>query len=106
MSTQINIGKARLFSFLVKNADGSVNTTAVATPGTGNPVTLRVTVNPSNPREFAAVALAQSAGVNANITALGHTAQALIVIPALPDQTAVVIDEAGVGPEIDPPSWA
>jgi len=109
MSTPLTVGKARLSTITVLNPDGSVNATAPITTSAGNPSALRVTVNPSNPREVAIVGLAPSAGVNANVTTNtgtgNKTAQTLIVV------NAPTTDQSGPswGPfsdEIDPPAWA
>lgn len=104
MSTTINVGRARLFNFTA-SAGGVTDTTSAATVGASNPAVIRATMNPSNNRQFAVVALA-AGGTNANVTCGPVTAHAFINVPSPPPVDTVTIDEAGVGPEIDPPSWA
>ncbi len=106
----IRVTKAALFSFTVTNVAGQPDTTTPVTPGSTNPAALRCFINPSNPREAAAVAISLT-GVNpqnpvefATITAFGHTAQASFVLQPAPDLSGVTISTLGT--EIDPPSWA
>lgn len=111
MSTPLTVGKARLASIIVTNPDGSPNLTASIGVSTGNASTLRVTVNPSDPREIAIVGLAPSAGVNAGVNInLGEgtkTASELVVISAAPAVTGLSSIALTVfGPEVTPPSWA
>lgn len=107
MSTSINIGKARVFNFAV-SAGGNPDNTTSASVAAGNGALIRTTMNPTNNRQFAVVALAATAGINANVTCASITAHALITVPAAPVIDSVVIDEAGVGPEVDPSTipWA
>lgn len=111
MSTSLTVGKARLATVTVTNPDGSPNATAPLTTLTGNAGTLRVSVNPSNPREIAIVGLAPSGGVNATVqanTGAGtKTATELVVIaaaPSGPDLSSVSL--GAFGPEVTPPEWA
>lgn len=110
MSTTLSVGKARLATITVHNPDGSVNTTAAVTTSTGNPTSLRCTVNPSNPREIAIVGLAPSSGVNANVTVDtgegSKTSQSLIIVVAGSVTGQSGVDIGAFGDEIDPPSWA
>ncbi len=107
----IRVTKALLIQFTIRNnLTGQVDTVATATPGSTNTQALKTVINPSNPREAAAVALSLT-GVNpqnpivaATITANGHTAQVGITLAAAPDLGSVTIDL--VGPEIDVPDWA
>lgn len=104
MSTPITVGKARL-STITLITGGAIDNTTPLTVGSGNVNTLKVFVNPSNNREIAAVGVAPSAGVNANVTANGHTVQSLFVVsapPPPPDGPSF----GTWGDEIDPPSWA
>lgn len=105
-TTTVSVGKARLFSVAV-SAGGVPDTTTAATVGASNGAILRVTMNPSNNRQFAVVGLAVGS-TNANLTCGGITAHAFVAVvaAAAPTPDSVVIDEAGVGPEIDPPPWA
>ncbi len=106
MATTVTVGKARLFTFSVITG-GVLDTTSIPTVGSGNAANMRATLNPSNPREFAVVGLNPTSGVNANVTSFGHLAQTLIqVLAAPPPPDGPTIDVPGVGPEIDPPSWA
>lgn len=111
MSTPLTVGKARLFNPTALNPDGTVNSTANITTGTGNGTTLKVIMNPSNNREGAIVGLAPSAGVNAFLhvdTGEGDKQTSeLIVISAAPPVTGLSAVSFGTfGPEITPPSWA
>lgn len=111
MSTPLTVGKARLAQVTVTNPDGSLNPTASIGVSTGNTSTLRVTVNPSDPREIAIVGLAPSAGVNAGVNInLGEgvkSAAELVVISTAPVVTGLSSISIGAfGPEITPPSWA
>lgn len=106
---QITQGKARLFNFQVV-LGGAVDTSTPATAASGNTGNIRVTMNPSNNRQFAVVALQlNGSGTNANVDCGGlPTAHTLVQVtaPVLPN--GITIDEAGVGPEIDPSTipWA
>lgn len=101
---QVHVGKALLFSFVVSN--NGVVISDVATSGSGNDQTLRVTMNPTDNRQFAAVGVAPSPGVNANIEVAGTTFQTLIdVVPAEQPPAGLTIVLTFLG-EIDPPSWA
>lgn len=108
MSTNITLGKARLFTFAA-SAAGVTDTTTPATVDPSNPAVIRVTMNPSNPRQFAVVALSVGT-TNANVHVGSITAHALVnvVAAAAPPVDTVTIDELGVGPEIDPSTipWA
>lgn len=104
MPTTITVGKARLFSVSTL-ALGNLDLAAPVTVGASNGAVIRATMNPTNNRQFAVVALAPGQ-TNANVTCNGITAHALVTVPAPPPVDTVTIDEAGVGPEIDPPSWA
>lgn len=111
MSTPLTVGKARLATVQVTNPDGSPNATAGIGVSTGNAATLRVTVNPTNPREIAIVGLAQSAGVAGVNIDLGEgirTASELVVISAatVPVTGLSSISIGAFGPEVDPPVWA
>jgi hypothetical protein len=103
MSTSLTVGKARLSTVSVITG-GLPDSTSPLTTGTGNASTLRVRVNPSNPREVGVLALAQSAGVNASVTVNGQTATELFVVSAAPPPADGPTFGAW-GPEIDPPSW-
>ncbi len=110
MSTTLSVGKARLATIVVHNPDGSVNSTAAVSTSTGNPTTLRCTVNPSNPREIAIVGLSPSGGVNANVsvdTGEGtKTTQTLIVVVPGTVTGLSGVDIGAFGDEITPPAWA
>lgn len=103
-TTTISVGKARVFNFVV-SAGGVPDTSTVASVGVSNGAIIRATMNPANNRQFAVVGLAPGS-TNANVTCGGFTAHALIAVPSPPAPDSVVVDETGVGPEIDPPSWA
>jgi len=109
MSVQITQGKARVFNFSVV-LNGAVNTTAPATAQSGNAANIRVTMNPSNNRQFAVVALQlNGSGTNANVDCGGlPTAHQIVQVIAPPLQDGIAVDEAGVGPEVDPSTipWA
>jgi len=103
MSTSLTVGKARLCTMTLITA-GLVDTTTVLSVSSGNPATLRVTVNPDNPRQIAAVGVAPG-NVNANVTANGHTAQSLFAVSAAaPPADGPTFGDWG--DEIDPPTWA
>jgi len=109
MSTTIHVGKARLFNFTI-TAGGNPDTTTPATADASAAGIIRVTVNPSNPRQFAVVGLGVGT-TNANIHCGPITLHALINVvaaapPPAPDGGS--IDEAGVGDEVDPSTlpWA
>ncbi len=106
----IRVTKAVLFPFVVRNVAGQVDTTTAVTPGSSNPAALKTVINPSNPREAAAVALSLT-GVNMNnpietatIAVFGHTAQIGISLAAAPDMSSVTIGTLGA--EVDVPDWA
>lgn len=103
MSTSLTVGKARLVTVTVITG-GVPDTTTPLSVSTGNPATLRVRVNPSDPREVGVLGLAQSAGVNAGVTVNGHLVQETFVIsppPPPPDGPTF----GSWGAEIDPPAW-
>ena len=106
MTTTINVGKARVFTFAVLAA-GVPDLTTPATTDPSNPLTCRVTMNPSNNRQFGVVALAAGT-TNANVHCGAVTSHALINVPSPPPPDTITIDEAGVGPEVDPSTipWA
>jgi hypothetical protein len=104
MATTITVGKARLATITLISG-GVPDTTTALTTSTGNPTTLRCTVNPSNPREVAVVGLAPSAGVNAIVSAPGFGAASLFEVQAAPPP-ADGLTFGAWGPEIDPPAWA
>jgi hypothetical protein len=101
---QVHVGKALLFSFIVRSNGTEIADTATAS--SGNDQALRVTMNPSDNRQFAAVGIAQSPGVNANITVAGSLSQTLIEVVAVgqpPEGVTIALTFLG---EIDVPSWA
>lgn len=101
---QVHVGKALLFSFIVRNNGTVISDVATAT--SGNDQTLRVTMNPADNRQFAAVGVSPSPGVNANIIVAGNLLQTLIeIVPAEPPPTGVTIVITFLG-EVDPPTWA
>lgn len=104
MATNITVGKARLATVTLISG-GIVDTTTVLGTSTGNPTTLRCTVNPSNPREVAVVGLAPSPGVNAFVSAPGFSASSLFQVDAAPPPPDGLSFGAW-GAEIDPPTWA
>lgn len=103
MATSLTVGKARLSTVSVITG-GLPDTTSVLTVDTGNIATLRVRVNPSNPREVGVLGLAQSAGVNAFVTVNGHSKSELFEVAAAPP-SADGPTFGAFGPEIDPPAW-
>lgn len=113
MPTSLTVGKARIFSIVLHNQDGSVNATAAPIVASGNSTTMKATLNPSNPREAAVVGVSSTfgAGVNVNVSApvgpggATRTGSATLVINASPTDLSDV-QLGDFGPEIDPPSWA
>lgn len=103
----LTVGKFRSSLFVVKNADGSVNTTASLSVAPGNPSTLRVRVNPANNREVGVLGLGVSAGVNANVSVTlpggTLTVNSLFVVSAANQEA--LIEGTWSDPETDPPAW-
>lgn len=110
MSTPLRVTKAVVFDFTILNVAGAVDTMTPVTPGSTVPSALRCVINPSNPREAAAVAVSlqgvnmQNPLVQATITAFGRTSGPTFSMAAAPDLSGVTIGV--VGPEVDVPSWA
>lgn len=100
----LQVGEFVSFPFIVKAVDGSPDTSAVATAGAGNPANLRVRINPSNPREVGVLALSQTTGINAIVTANGHSSSTLFVVPPPPDLSGVTIGTIGT-PTTVVPDW-
>lgn len=105
MSITLQVGEFVAYSFVVKNSDGSVNATAVASAAVGDLSKLRARINPDDSRQVGVLALAQSPGINATVSALGHSMALTFVIPPPPDLTAVVIDTSSGTPTTAVPSW-
>lgn len=107
MPQTISVGKFRSCLFTVRNADGSVNTTATLSATPGNATKLRVRVNPANNREVGVVGLEASAGINANVSVTlpggTFTANVLFTVTALNQEGL----EEGTwsDPEANPPAW-
>jgi hypothetical protein len=110
MSTSLRVTKAVVFEFTILNSSGAVDATTPVVTGSTVPSALRCVINPSNPREAAAVAVSMT-GVNlqnplvqATITAFGRTSGPTFSMSAAPDLSAVTIGAVGV--EVDVPTWA
>lgn len=104
MSVTLQVGEFVAYSFVVRGSTGAPDLTAVAVAGVGDPTKLRARINPDDPRQLGILALAQVNGINAIVTALGHSSSVTVIIPAPPDQTAVVIDVTGT-PTTTVPGW-
>ncbi len=108
---QVHVGKALLYSFVATLRSNGVDTVIsdVATADSGNADTLRVTMNPADNRQFAAVGVVPTPGVNANVRVAGKLFQSLIeVIPAAvdgPPPDEVILTLTFIA-EVDVPSWA
>lgn len=103
MSTSITVGKARLSTVTVITG-GAPDLTTPLTPSSGNPGTLRVRVNPDDPRQVGVLGLAPSSGVNAGVTVNSHLIQETFVVsPAPPPSDGPSFGPWG--PEVDPPAW-
>lgn len=108
MSQTLTVGKARLCTVIVHNPDGTVNTTAPLTPSVPfGSTAIRMTVNPSDPRQVAVVGVAPNTGIGGdlavNVGTVKHFGETFIVAAAAVDQSSIT---GTFGPEIDPPSWA
>lgn len=100
----LQVGEFVAFSFVVKGSNGLPDVAAVASAGAGDPTKIRVRINPSNSREAGVLGLAEAPGINAIITALGHSAAVLFAVPTPPDLTAVVPATPGT-PTVEVPDW-
>ena len=109
MAISLTVGNFRSSSISVTNADGSANNSAVLSVSAGNPATLRVRVNPSNPREVGVLGLDVSSGVNANVSVSlpggTKTVQTLFTVNAAPNNQEALGVGAFSDPETDPPAW-
>jgi hypothetical protein len=105
----LTVGQFTSSPATVINADGSTNTEISLSVGSGNPLTLRVRLNPNDNREVGVLALAQSAGVNAVASAAlpggTKTAQQLFTVdPAPANQEAVTLGTWSA-PSTTVPAW-
>jgi len=104
MSIPLTVGKSRTTTFVLKNDDGTVNTTLTPTVNPGN-ASMRATINPSNNREIAVTGVSASGGANLTVTGVNNSNAQQVFVPTLPTGLASV--SFGVwSDEIDPPSWA
>jgi len=86
----ILVGQAVLGTVVLVGPTGAVDEVSVLTVDTGNPDTLKVRVNPNDPRQVGVLGLASSAGVNAHIGAPGRptVSQMFAVSPSGEDLSA------------------
>jgi hypothetical protein len=101
----IRVTKAVLFTFEFRNTAGQVDNTTAATPGSSNQGVVKTFINPSNPREAAAVVMSTANPTGqATVTLFGHTIGVTIATAPAPDLSGGTV--LTIGAEIDPPSWA
>jgi hypothetical protein len=109
MPITLTVGRARVTTMsVVKN--GTVETTAALSVSEGNPLRVRVRVNPDNAREVAVVGLEATPGINVFVGCPGlfgsmQVATLFEVVDA-PPNPADGITFGEWSDEVDPPSWA
>jgi hypothetical protein len=99
MSTAITLGKAHLFTISLVNDNGATGQVATNQPGS-----VKVRMNPDNPREFGVLALAPTGGADVTVTCAGMFATTTITVSAAnPPPSMLAITPSGA--EIDAPGW-